>query len=291
MNDIVKASSGALSTDIASKLLKGISESRAQTPKAGGSDLLRMLKHGEWVYGQEDTEVQEGSLWAVNPLSIAHGWACWTDYPASAKKKNDLLGETMAPIYEPLPVRPAAMTGGDGVAYEFKASRSFQLRCMNGEDEGVEVMHKLGSVGGMRAFDGLIAEMQAQLASNPAYPCPVIELEVDSYQHKQWGKTFVPIFTLRGWADMNGNMSDQEELHGEGEQVQIAKETAPEPAQPEPTQRRRRSTVSDANTVAAKPADPAPSAPAEQPVTRSAPAEQPAAPSRTGMPRRRPAAR
>lgn len=279
MNDIVKAAGTALSTDVASKLLKGIGESRASTPKAGGEPLLRMLRSGEWVYGQEDTEVLEGSLWAVNPLSIQHGWSCWTNYDPKEKKKNELLGEAMGPIYESKPDRPEPING-----YPFKEQRSFSLKCMNGDDEGVEVVHKLSSVGGMRAFDGLLADMQAQLRDNPAFPCPVIELEVDSYQHKQWGKTYVPIYKLQGWCDMAGTMSDQAEAHGEGEQVQAAREAAPAPVEPEPTQRRRRSTAQ-----AEPAAQPAPEV-EHRGVDTNAEVVSPA-PARTGMPRRRPGQR
>ncbi len=283
MNDIVKAASGALSTDVASKLLKGIGESRAHTVISGGDPLLRLLRHGEWVYGQEDTEVLEGSLWAVNPLSIEHGYSCWSNYDEKGKK-NELLGEAMAPIYEPKPLKPEPVNG-----FPFNEQRSFKLKCINGDDAGVEVMHKLSSVGGMRAIDGLLADMQAQLATNPAFPCPVIELEVDSYQHTKWGKVFVPIFTLRGWADMNGNLSGQGELLPNPGELPSSitgqpKET-PKPAEPEPTQRRRRSTTSNANPTAAQ------AAPAEQPAAEPAPAEQAPAPSRTGMPHRRPGQR
>lgn len=280
MNDIVKAASGALSTDVASKLLKGIGESRSQTVISGGDPLLRLLRHGEWVYGQEDTEVLEGSLWAVNPLSIEHGYSCWSNYDEKGKK-NELLGEAMAPIYEPKPMKPEPVNG-----FGYNEQRSFKLKCINGDDKGVEVMHKLSSVGGMRAVDGLLADMQAQLATNPSYPCPVIELEVDSYQHTKWGKVFVPIFTLRGWANMLGELSGQGELHNAGEQAQVAQEKAPEPAQPEPTQRKRRSTTSNANPTAAASVPPK-EVEAEDPPVQ----EQATAPQRTGMPRRRPGQR
>lgn len=292
MNDIVRAASGALSTDVASKLLKGISESRASTPLAGGDPLLRLLKHGEWVYGQEDTEVLEGSLWAVNPLSIEHGYSCWSDDPSA--KKNELLGEAMAPIYEPKPMKPEPKNG-----FPFKEQRAFKLKCINGDDTGVEAMHKVGSVGGMRAVDGLLADMQAQLATNPGFPCPVIELEVDSYQHTKWGRVFVPIFTLRGWADMNGNLSRQGELLPNPAELPGSitgqPKEAPKAAEPEPTQRRRRSTTSNANPTAAQP-EPGLSPGAQR--TADAvesiapnPSTQAAAPQRTGMPRRRPGQR
>jgi hypothetical protein len=34
---------------------------------AGDQPFLRLLKSGEWVYSADDVEVQEDSIWAVNP--------------------------------------------------------------------------------------------------------------------------------------------------------------------------------------------------------------------------------
>ena len=33
----------------------------------------------------------------------------------------------------------------------------------------------------------------------------------DSYPHKKWGQIFVPIFTVVGWADMNGNLQGDDQ--------------------------------------------------------------------------------
>lgn len=288
MNNIVKTSGGAISADLASKLLRGIGESRSQTIIAGGDPLLRLLRHGEWVYGQEDTPTEEGSLWAVNPLSIEHGYSCWSNYEEKGRK-NDLLGEVMAPIYEAKPHKPEPING-----FHYSEQRLFRLKCISGEDQGQEVLYKTSSVGGMRAVDALLGDMQAQLETNPAFPCPVVELNVDSYQHTKYGKLFVPMLDLRGWADMNGNLSDQGELLPDPGQLppSITGQTtkAAPVAEPEPTQRRRRGTISNANPTAAA----APTRSAEAVAERMHP--EPAqdsdpAPQRTGMPRRRPGQR
>jgi class 3 adenylate cyclase len=58
MNDVAKPKQTAVSAQLLDRLKSGIAESRASTVLAGGGKpYLRMLKSGEWVYGQRDDEV------------------------------------------------------------------------------------------------------------------------------------------------------------------------------------------------------------------------------------------
>ena len=40
---------------------------------AGGSVIIKMDKTGHWVFGAEQTEVEDDSSWAINPFSFVHG--------------------------------------------------------------------------------------------------------------------------------------------------------------------------------------------------------------------------
>ena len=113
--------------------------------------------------------MQEGSIWAVNPLSIAHGWVAWTNHEGNTK--NTMVGEVMEPVHAPKPPRPAPTDG-----WPYTEQRMFELRCMDGDDEGTEVVYKVASIGGMRAVDDLLGALQGQLNDNPLFPCPVVEL-------------------------------------------------------------------------------------------------------------------
>jgi hypothetical protein len=193
----------AIGADLLGKLKSGIAESRANTVIAGGKPLLRLLRDASWVFGQKDDPVEEGSLWAINPLSIAHGWVAWTNHQNG--QKNSIVGEVMTAVHSPKPERPAPVDG-----WAFTEQRMFELRCMNGDDEGTEVTYKISSVGGMRAVDDLLATLQGQLNSNPLYPCPVVELLSDSYQHTTYGKIYVPILQVEDWATMDGLLLSEE---------------------------------------------------------------------------------
>ena len=62
---------------------------------------MKMTKFGEWVYGAENTEVEEDAILAVNPMGFQHGWTAW----GSKDRGNDgvNVGEVMVPATQPMP--------------------------------------------------------------------------------------------------------------------------------------------------------------------------------------------
>ena len=226
MKNLIKKATGGgdmtLPQDVVGGLLAGIADSRSSTIIAGGGKpLLRLLKSGTWVYGQNDDPVQEGSEWAINPLSIQHGWNCWSDNPGNTK--NELLGETMAPVTAKMPAKPEKHSSG----VEWKGQRQFELMCLNGDDEGLEVLYKTGSVGGMRAVDNFLAGLTKQLNANPGFPVAIVQLEVADYDHPKYGQIFNPIFEIVDWASMNGDR-----LNGDDENPLPDPAPAPAPKAP-----------------------------------------------------------
>jgi hypothetical protein len=51
-----------------------------------------MDKTGHWVFGIDQTEIEDDSTWAVNPFSFVHGYIAWggVDTPSagSVSRKN-----------------------------------------------------------------------------------------------------------------------------------------------------------------------------------------------------------
>lgn len=233
-----------LGGDLLAKMQSGIASSRAQTIISGGKPFLRLLRDGMWVFGQRDEEVQEGSSWAINVLSLQHGWCCWPKGDAAGSGGNRMLGESMAPVYAPRPASPEPINGNP-----FSQQVGMDLRCLDGSDMGTEVQYKGNSRGGINAFDTLLSEVQKQLVANPDYPCPVVQLDQDHYQHSTYGKIYIPIFTIVDWCDLTGKLQSE------------AGEALPAPT-PEPVQQATTSTrSSDAVAAPAKPAKPTVEAP------------------------------
>jgi hypothetical protein len=230
----------AIPEDYAAALMTGIAESKASTIVAGGGkDLLRMLKSGEWVFGQSNEEVQPGSRWVANVMSFQHGWCCWVE--GGPGQKNELRGEIMVSMAKPKPACPPPI---DGTPY--KEQRVMDLKCLDGADAGTEVTHKVGSIGGMRAILDLLDKVRARLASNPRYSCPVLVLGTDHYDHNKWGRIYTPVLEVVGWADMNGNL--------EGAPVpQVSAQSSPEAT---PTRPRVRKPPVDAAAAPVEPVAP-----------------------------------
>jgi hypothetical protein len=196
--------SAVLSDEMRKQLISGYASSVASTPMGlGGKPLLRLLKDGRWVFGQQDDEVQAGSEWVVNPLSVQHGWSCWSNYPGN--DKNKMLKEVMVPVTEPKPAQPADIDG-----FPFREQRIFEARCLTGEDTGMEVLYKVASYGGVAATADLLVTLSQRLRLGHAFFVPVVQFDKRSYQHAKWGTTLNPVFTITGWADMNGNREPED---------------------------------------------------------------------------------
>ena len=181
----------------------------------GGTVILKMDKTGHWVFGADQTEVEDGATWAINPFSFVHGYIAWGD--------GEVLGEKMVPVSSPLPemdVSPAGAKRG----WEIQIGMS--LKCLDGEDEGMEARYATTSVGGKRSVQALVLAIAAQVDADQSKPVPVVVLKKEHYQHKSYGRIFSPVFDIQKWIGMDG-----------------AVEEAVEEEAPAPAGRRRRSAV------------------------------------------------
>lgn len=216
--------------------------------EAGGKQFLKLAKNSDyWVYGQKDTEVEEGSLWAINPMSLQTGFVAW--------KQSKPIGKRMGSIFNP-PIRKDEL---EDVGAEWTEAVSFDLVCISGEDTGVEAQYNANSYGGRKAFTFIMDELMKQSAIDATKLVPVVELMSDSYTHKEYGKTYNPVFEIKEWRAMDGAAADaDEEGAGDDEQEEQTKpvETKAETVkEPEAPNRRRRGAVTDVAPESAKEAE------------------------------------
>ena len=130
-----------------------------------GTVIIKMDKTGHWVFGAEQTEIQDGSTWAVNPFSFIHGFIAWGD--------GEVLGEKMVSVAEPLPEMDVAPPGAKR-GWETQVGMS--LKCLSGDDKGMEARYAVTSVGGKRSVQELAVAIAAQVDKDPTKPVPVINL-------------------------------------------------------------------------------------------------------------------
>lgn len=159
-----------------------------------GVAILKMDKTGHWVYGADQTEIEDDSTWAVNPFSFVHGFIAWGD--------GEVLGEKMVSVSQPLPElegAPSAAKRG------WETQVGLSLKCLTGEDKGLEVRFSTTSVGGKRSVQALAVAIANQVEKDQAKPVPVIYLKKEHYQHKSYGKIYTPVFEIVEWVGMSAD--------------------------------------------------------------------------------------
>ena len=182
-----KAGLPAIST--LSTALKSISASAGPV----GVVILKMDKTGHWVFGADQTEVEDDSTWAVNPFSFVHGFIAWGD--------GEVLGEKMVAVSQPLPEIDDAPPGAKK-GWEQQIGMS--LKCLTGDDTGMEARFTTTSVGGKRAVQTIAAALAEQVEKDQTKPVAVVTLKKDHYQHKSYGKIYTPVFEIVEWISMDG---------------------------------------------------------------------------------------
>ena len=165
-----------------------------------GTAILKMDKTGHWVFGADQTEAEDGSKWAVNPFSFVHGFIAWGD--------GEVLGEKMVSVSQPLPeLEPAPPQSKKG----WETQVGMSLKCISGEDAGLEARYSTTSVGGKRAVQTLAAAIAAQVEKDQSKPVPVVQLKKEHYQHKSYGRIFTPVFEIVEWVSMEGEVANEPE--------------------------------------------------------------------------------
>lgn len=205
---------------------------------ASGDVILKMDKTGCWIYGADATEVEEGSKWAINPFSFIHGFIAWGN--------GTKQGEKMVPMTSALPDPGEAPACTDRNYRGWEQAMGFSLRCMDGEDVGLEAKFNVTSVGGKRSVATIANAIATQVVAEQAKGAkaaivPLVRLETDHYQHQQYGKIFTPVFKIVGWVALEA----EGEETPKGGDAPAAAAAAPAPEQPvADTGRRRRRAAS-----------------------------------------------
>jgi hypothetical protein len=78
------------------------------------------------------------------------------------------------------------------------------LKCISGEDKGMEARFTTTSVGGKRSVQTLAVALAEQVEKDQTKPVPVIRLKKDHYSHKSYGKIYTPVFEVVEWVSMDG---------------------------------------------------------------------------------------
>ena len=244
-NEVTTPRSNALG---ALKSLKtGIANVRERLPENTGMPFLRMGTDGEWVFGQDDNVVKFGTEAVINPLSIKHGYTCWT-IRRQGEGKNENLGEEMFSLSANVPAAHELVQHTDpktGKPCPWRDQLSMDIKFMDGKHKGVQTLYKTSSAGGRNACRAIMDAILERLDEDTEFVCPIVSIGSDSYKHKSYGKTYVPKLEIVGWTDLDGKEEDSDSDESEPEKLaapepEPEKEPEPETAQEESTPPRRR---------------------------------------------------
>ena len=195
--------------------------SNVDTSSIAGRSGLPMLQfkrdgNGTWSYGQRRTVAENGSRWAINPLTFKWGFICFSD-------SNKVLGERLVPVSQSKP----EITELPDKGFPWTEQLAVNMKCLDGADAGIEVIYKPTTVGGIQAIAGLIEEVRDRLngSEHGGKVAPIVHLEKDSYPHQQFGRVWTPLLLIVDWMPLAGPAP------------------APTPASPPPAEQPRRRRV------------------------------------------------
>ena len=220
MNDVVKF--GGANLPSVKSLSSALRSIEAEVGATGGNVILKMDKAGHWVFGADQTEVEDDSVWAINPFSFVHGFIAWGD--------GSVLAEKMASVTDPLPETGPAPDGADK-GWEMQVGMS--LACTTGEDKGLQARYTATSVGGKRSVQALAVAIADQADRNPDKPVPLVRLKKEHYQHKKYGRIYTPVFDIVDWASLDTDTAPADQAVEDVAELDLDADEAP--------RRRRRS--------------------------------------------------
>ena len=195
MSNLVKFS-GANLPSVAS--LSTALRTIATDVSASSTSIIKMDRTGHWVFGADQTEAESDSTWAVNPFSFVHGYIAWGD--------GEVLAEKLVPVTEPLPELEAAPPGAKK---GWEPQTGLSLKCISGEDTGMEARFTTTSVGGRKAVQTLAVEIATQVDKDQGKPVPIVKLGKDHYTHKSYGRIYTPVFEVLEWMSMDGEAAEE----------------------------------------------------------------------------------
>jgi hypothetical protein len=165
--------------------------------RSGKPMLLFKSREGSsdpWGFGQKRNIPEPNSSWAVNPMFM-WGFICFG-------KDKQVLGERLVSVTQ----RKPDVTKLPDLGFPWQEEWAADMKCLDGADAGVEVIHKATTDGGIKAVKSLIEAVRDRIngGQHDDKIVPIVRLEKDSYQHVQYGRIWTPVLTIVDWMPLSG---------------------------------------------------------------------------------------
>lgn len=212
--------------------------------RVGTTGQFLSFKNGEFLYGQDATELPIGTRLIANMEGLRLGWRRWFGGQVTDDRTSLLTEREPIPRREELGDNDKAMWERDAPTPQNPnppARDPWQytniLELSSSEETFI---YSTSSKGGIGAIGRLCKAYGHERRQRPGM-VPVVELARDFYNHKTFGKTYFPEFNIVGWTDENNPSvegDNEDELPFDKPAAKVS--TAPSPAPTTQTQARTR---------------------------------------------------
>lgn len=160
---------------------------------------------GKFTYGEDEDEVDAGSVLLVNMETAQHGWICWVDGQVEDEKNFVIAEGKPFPSESELPDHGPYTKHDDGS--EDGWSEQYILHLYS-EDLEEAFTFKVSSGSGVRAIRKFLkaygSKAPMQIGEDGNIKVPLIEVEVDSFKLKnnpKAGKKYAPVLQIVEWVE------------------------------------------------------------------------------------------
>jgi hypothetical protein len=168
-------------------------------------DLLKFSgKTGIWCYGPKNVELKKGTtLVAIVPAMLA-GYVKWCDGELVDQVLKPIEGLDLRALRATLDETDRSLWPTDEDGRPVDPFKEAAMLPMKNPETGAEYTYSTSSVGGVRACKRLVGTFVKQIKAAPettAGCLPVVELRVESYQHKnrERGTIYNPVLLGIDW--------------------------------------------------------------------------------------------
>lgn len=178
---------------------------RAVSQRTIHGDLLKFNK-GEWVAGQDEREIEEGTRLVAIMDELTIGWLKWED----RKPVENEMGRVADGFR---PVKRSELSSADPSQWPtdksgkpqdpWQLTNNLPLKEASGDRL---YTFSTSSKGGLSAIGQLCEAYGKMLRARPDQ-LPIVELGASSYKHDDFGRVHTPVLKVVGWTPKAGAMA------------------------------------------------------------------------------------
>lgn len=166
--------------------------------KVGQQGTFLTFKNGEFLFGQNGDELPIGTKLAANVGGLRVGWKRWFAGAVTDDMLELLVDQKPLQPRNSLGDMDPQMWERDEKTKEPRDPWQFTNELTLVDGDGETYIYATASKGGIGAIGRLCKVYGKEYRQRPGM-VPIVELATDFYMHKDYGKTYFPIFNLVDW--------------------------------------------------------------------------------------------